>query len=65
MNSPSAKSRVSPGRNGKNSPHSMKMMTMLIQKNWVPKRSSSQLGSIQSMPSRCGTTTADQVTAPP
>ena len=27
MNRPSAKSRVSPGRNGKNSPHSTKMMT--------------------------------------
>ena len=47
MKSPSAKSRVSPGRNGKNSPHSTKTMTRLIQKSAVPNWSSSQLGSIQ------------------
>ena len=33
MNSPTANSRVSPGRNGKSSPHSMNTMTRLIQKN--------------------------------
>ena len=51
MKRPSANSRVSPGRIGKNSPHSTKTMTRLIQNSSVPKRSSSQLGSIQSMPS--------------
>ena len=54
MNSPIANSRVSPGRNGKNSPHSTKMMARLSQNSWSPKLSSNQLGSIQSMPSSIG-----------
>ena len=54
MKSPIANSRVSPGRNGKNNPHSTKMMTRLSQKSSLPKRSRSQFGSIQSMPSRKG-----------
>ena len=40
--SPSAKSRVSPGRNGKKSPHSTKMITRLSQNSAPPKCSSSQ-----------------------
>ena len=34
MNSPTAKSSESPGRIGKSSPHSMKTMAALTQKNW-------------------------------
>ena len=40
MKMPSESSRVSPGRKGKNSPHSTKTITRLIQRNAVPKRSS-------------------------
>ena len=36
MNSPSANSRVSPGRNGKNSPHSTKTIARLTQRNAPP-----------------------------
>ena len=54
MKRPIANRSVSPGRIGKNSPHSTKTMTMLIQNSAVPKRSSSQLGSIQSMPRSIG-----------
>ena len=50
MNRPTAKSSESPGRIGKSSPHSMKTMAALTQKNWLPKRSSSHWGSIQSGP---------------
>ena len=47
-------SRVSPGRNGKNSPHSTKMMARLIQRSAAPNWSSSHSGSIQLMPSSRG-----------
>ena len=54
MNRPMATRRVSPGRNGKKSPHSTKMIARLIQKNAVPNWSSSQFGSIHWMPKRSG-----------
>ena len=60
MKRPSAKSSVSPGRIGKNSPHSTKTMSRLIQNSSAPKRSSSQFGSIQSMPSSSGVTRLDR-----
>ena len=49
-NRPKANSSVSPGKNGKSSPHSMKMMTRLTHTNSVWKWSSNQLGSIQGIP---------------
>src|ERR1700712_2317646 len=54
MKRPIAKSRVSPGRNGKNSPHSTKTIRTLAQKNQGPNQSSSCWGSIQPMPSSMG-----------
>ena len=54
MNSPSANSSVSPGRNGKNRPHSMKMMTRLSQISEPPKLSRSHSGSIHLIPSSSG-----------
>ena len=54
MNSPTANSRVSPGRIGKNSPHSMKMISMHTHRNHGPNWSSSQLGSIQLIPNSKG-----------
>ena len=64
MNRPMATRRVSPGRNGKNSPHSTKMMARLIQKNAVPNWSSSQSGSIHWMPKSIGDSRVDgQLTA--
>ena len=63
MNSPIAKRSVSPGRNGKNRPHSTNRMTRLTQKKASPKRSSHQPGSIQSMPSSIGVISASAPTA--
>ena len=54
MNTPSESSRVSPGRNGKNSPHSTKMMARLIHRSSVPNWASRYSGSIQFMPSSKG-----------
>ena len=62
MKSPSPKSRVSPGRNGKSSPHSTKTMPRLIQNSALPNWSSSQLGSIQLMPRRKGWSSSSRVT---
>ena len=53
-NRPMANSRVSPGRNGKNSPHSMTMITRQTQKNEEPNWSSNQLGSIHLIPNNSG-----------
>ena len=58
MNSPSAKMSESPGRIGKNSPHSTNTMIRLIQNSSAPNLSSSQLGSIHSRPSSIGWTMA-------
>ena len=63
MNRPIATSRVSPGRNGKNSPHSTKMMARLTQKNAVPNCSSSQFGSIHWMPKSSGINSVVGLTA--
>ena len=63
MNRPSAKSNVSPGRNGKNSPHSTKTMTRLTQMNAPPNSFSRHSGSSQLMPNSIGCTTSGQVTA--
>src|SRR3954465_12828847 len=56
MNSPSANSRVSPGRNGKNNPHSTKTMTMLIHRNAPPNSLSSHSGSSHLIPNSRGST---------
>ena len=59
MNRPRAKSRVSPGRNGKNSPHSMKTMTRLSQIRLEPNSARSQSGSIHLMPNNIGVRCGD------
>src|SRR5690242_17168217 len=68
MNSPSAKSSVSPGRNGKNSPHSTKTMSSAIQMNDEPYSCCSHSGSSHLMPRRSGCMTDPRsgttVTAP-
>ncbi len=56
MNRPRANSRVSPGRNGKNSPHSTKMITMLTQRKASPNSLSSQSGSSHLIPKSMGST---------
>ena len=53
-NSPTANSSVSPGRKGKNRPHSMSTIARHTQRNQGPNWSSSQLGSIQVIPNSKG-----------
>ena len=67
MNSPSANSNVSPGRNGKKRPHSTKTMASEIQMNAAPYSCCSHSGSSHSIPNSMGTTAgvATSVFTPP
>ena len=56
-NSPTANSSVSPGRIGKNRPHSMSTIARHTQRNQGPNWSRSQFGSIQLMPNNNGCVT--------
>ena len=53
MNRPTANSSESPGRIGNSSPHSMKTIRALNQKNCDPKVDSRYWGSIHWGPSEC------------
>src|ERR1700712_653534 len=62
---PTANSSVSPGRIGKNRPHSMSTIARHTQRNQGPNWSSSQLGSIQVIPNSKGLVTPREYRSSP